>query len=77
MREKEGVISSELSGFNGVVFDGYANPVETLSHSFVCSRYGLNCIDVVTNAQTEILITATSMMYRLKEQEWSPSWDFF
>lgn len=36
MREKEGVIPSELTGFDDIVFDGYANPVETLSHSFVC-----------------------------------------
>jgi hypothetical protein len=36
MREKEGVIPSELSGFDDVVFDGYTNPLETLSHSFVC-----------------------------------------
>jgi hypothetical protein len=36
MRKKEGHIPSELSGFTDVVFDGYTNPPETLSHSFVC-----------------------------------------
>jgi hypothetical protein len=36
MRERERVLPSELTGFDDIVFDGYANPVETLSHSFVC-----------------------------------------
>jgi hypothetical protein len=36
MREKEGIIPSELTVFDDIVFDGYATPVETLSHSFVC-----------------------------------------
>ena len=36
MREKEGRIPLALSGFDNIVFDGYTNPVETLSHSFVC-----------------------------------------
>ena len=36
MREKEGIIPKELSGHSDVVLDGFCNPVETLSHSFVC-----------------------------------------
>jgi len=36
MHEKEGLIPKELSGYEDVVFDGYCNPIETLSHSFVC-----------------------------------------
>jgi hypothetical protein len=36
MREKAGRIPSELSEYDDVVFDGYCNPIETLSHSFVC-----------------------------------------
>jgi hypothetical protein len=36
MREKEGRIPKELEGCSDVVFDGYCNPVDTLSHSFVC-----------------------------------------
>lgn len=36
MREKEAYIPKELSSFSDVVFDGYTNPIETLSHSFVC-----------------------------------------
>jgi hypothetical protein len=38
MREKPGRIPVELSGIETaeVVFDGYENPIETLSHSFVC-----------------------------------------
>jgi hypothetical protein len=36
MREKEGLIPVELSDCEDVVFDGYCNPLETLSHSFVC-----------------------------------------
>ena len=36
MREKEGIIPSELADCEDVVFDGYCNPLETLSHSFVC-----------------------------------------
>lgn len=36
MREKEGRVPLELSEYNDIVFDGYCNPIETLSHSFVC-----------------------------------------
>ena len=36
MREKEGYIPQELQKYEDVVFDGYSNPIEALSHSFVC-----------------------------------------
>jgi hypothetical protein len=36
MREKEGRTPCELSDYQDIVFDGYCNPVEMLSHSFVC-----------------------------------------
>jgi hypothetical protein len=36
MREKESRIPNELSDYQDVVFDGYCNPLEMLSHSFVC-----------------------------------------
>jgi hypothetical protein len=36
MREKEGRIPSELSDYDDVVFDGYCNSIDTLSHSYVC-----------------------------------------
>jgi hypothetical protein len=34
LREKEGRVPSELIDCQDVVFDGYCNPIETLSHSF-------------------------------------------
>ena len=36
LREKEGVLPAALQDFDDVVLDGYCNPVEMLSHSFVC-----------------------------------------
>ena len=36
LREKEDLIPIELRSVPEVVFDGYCNPLETLSHSFVC-----------------------------------------
>lgn len=36
LREKELRIPEVLKGCSEVVFDGYCNPIETLSHSFVC-----------------------------------------
>lgn len=36
MREKEGFIPQALAPHEDIVFDGYTNPIETLSHSFVC-----------------------------------------
>ena len=36
MREKDGIVPEELTGYTDIVFDGYCNPIETLSHSFVC-----------------------------------------
>jgi len=35
LREKEGVLPAALQDFDDVVLDGYCNPVEMLSHSFV------------------------------------------
>jgi len=36
MREKEGLVPEALSGCADVVFDGFCNSLEALSHSFVC-----------------------------------------
>ena len=36
MREKDGLIPEALSGSADIVCDGYCNPLEALSHSFVC-----------------------------------------
>jgi hypothetical protein len=36
MHEKEGRIPTELAEYDDVVLDGYCNPIEILSHSFVC-----------------------------------------
>jgi len=36
MREHESRVPVELSGYDDVVFDGFCNPSEMLSHSFVC-----------------------------------------
>ena len=36
MREREGKLPDALSGYSDIVFDGYCNALETLSHSFVC-----------------------------------------
>jgi len=36
MREKAGRIPQALLPFEDVVSDGYCNPIDTLSHSFVC-----------------------------------------
>jgi hypothetical protein len=36
MREKAGFIPKALSSYDDIVCDGYTNPLETLSHSFVC-----------------------------------------
>jgi hypothetical protein len=43
MREKGGRIPRELSKCGDVVFDGYCNPMEMLSHSFVCKPVYLRC----------------------------------
>ena len=36
LREKESRIPESLQDFDDVVFDGYCNPQQMLSHSFVC-----------------------------------------
>jgi hypothetical protein len=36
MREKEGRIPASLQPYRDVVLDGYCDPLEMLSHSFVC-----------------------------------------
>ena len=34
MREKAGFLPEELAGYDDIIFDGYCNPIETLSHSW-------------------------------------------
>lgn len=36
LREKEGLIPPSLADSADIFFDGYCNPLEALSHSFVC-----------------------------------------
>ena len=36
MWEKEGGIPEPLQGYTTIVLDGYCDPIEMLSHSFVC-----------------------------------------
>ena len=36
LREKEGFIPQDLSGCDDIVLDGFCNPLEAISHSFVC-----------------------------------------
>lgn len=36
LRERGGLIPRELQGYGDVVADGYCNPLEKLSHSFIC-----------------------------------------
>jgi hypothetical protein len=36
MREKPGRLPLDLSMYEDIVHDGYCNPIEALSHSFVC-----------------------------------------
>jgi hypothetical protein len=36
MREKEELIPEAICDYPDIVFDGYCNPIEMLSHSFVC-----------------------------------------
>ncbi|MDR2469268.1 MAG: hypothetical protein LBD27_02150 [Tannerella sp.] len=60
LREKEGLIPAELQGIENAVFDGYCNPTETLSHSFVCKPFCLNVYRRRYKRSGEDEITATA-----------------
>ena len=61
MREKEGFIPKKLSGAEDVVFDGYSNPIEALSHSLYVSRSIYGSTVVATSAATRMNISVTNI----------------
>jgi hypothetical protein len=82
MREKEGRIPDALSGFSDVVMDGYCNPLEALSHSFVCKpiylrlyrrRYKRSNSDIHYNNDYDVTLKGVRMVpemgFFLKEED--------
>jgi hypothetical protein len=82
MREKSGLIPDELKGCEDVVFDGYCNPLETLSHSFVCKpvylrlyrrRYKRSNSDIHFSNEYEVMLKGVKMVpelgFFLKEED--------
>jgi hypothetical protein len=68
MREKEGRLPLELSAYDDVVFDGYCNPLETLSHSFVCKPIYLRLFRRRYKVLKDI-IEEQSYYYNTEQQE--------
>jgi hypothetical protein len=56
--EKEGQIPKELEKHTDVVFDGYCNPIEIVSYSFVCKPIYLKYMGEDINKQAWVSITA-------------------
>jgi len=82
MREKEGNIPQELSDYEDVVFDGYCNPLEVLSHSFVCKpiylrlyrrRYKRSNSDIHFSNEYDVTLKGVRMVpelgFFLKEED--------
>ena len=82
MREKEGNIPQELSAYEDVVFDGYCNPLEALSHSFVCKpiylrlyrrRYKRSNSDIHFSNEYDVTLKGVRMVpelgFFLKEED--------
>jgi hypothetical protein len=82
MREKEGFIPQKLTQYQDVMFDGYCNPLETLSHSFVCKpvylrlfrrRYKRSASDEHFSNQYDVSLKGVKMVpelgFFLKEED--------
>ena len=82
MREKEGFIPTALSDSSDVVLDGYCNPLEALSHSFVCKpvylrlyrrRYKRSNSDIHFSNDYEVTLKGVRMVpemgFFLKEED--------
>ena len=82
MREKLGLIPEELQSSEDVVFDGYCNPMETLSHSFVCKpiylrlyrrRYKRSNSDIHYSNEYDVTLKGVKMVpefgFFLKEED--------
>ena len=82
MREKEGLIPKDLSESEDVVFDGYCNPLEALSHSFVCKpiylrlyrrRYKRSNSDIHFSNEYDVTLKGVRMVpelgFFLKEED--------
>jgi len=82
MREKEGNIPKELSDCEDVVFDGYCNSLEVLSHSFVCKpiylrlyrrRYKRSNSDIHFSNEYDVTLKGVRMVpelgFFLKEED--------
>lgn len=78
MREKAGALLAALSSYEDIMFDGYCNPSEVLSHSFVCKpiylrlyrrRYKRSCSDRhYSNAYDVTLKMVPELEIFLKEE---------
>jgi hypothetical protein len=77
MREKEGFIPSELSGSTDVVLDGYCNPLEVLSHSFVCKPVYLRLYRRRYKRSTSALHFSNDYDVTLKGVRMVPEMGFF
>ena len=82
MREKTGLIPEELQSCEDVVFDGYCNAMETLSHSFVCKpiylrlyrrRYKRSNSDIHYSNEYDVTLKGVKMVpefgFFLKEED--------
>jgi hypothetical protein len=74
LREKESLIPEALRRYDDVVFDGYCNPVEMLSHSFVCKpvylkvyrrRYKRSCSDTHYSNSYDLTLKGVKMVPEL------------
>jgi hypothetical protein len=74
LREKEHLIPEALHSYDDVVFDGYCNPIEMLSHSFVCKpiylkvyrrRYKRSCCNTHHSNTYDLTLKGVKMVPEL------------
>jgi hypothetical protein len=82
MREREGRVPVALQSFDDVVLDGYCDPIEILSHSYVCKpiylccyrrRYKRSCTDRHYSNEYDLTLKGVKMVkelgFFLKEED--------
>ena len=77
MLEKSDRIPTELAGNEDIVFDGYCNPVEMLSHSFVCKPIYLRLYRRRYKRSGGDIHFSNSYDFRLKGVKMVPELGFF
>jgi len=77
MREKEDLIPKELSECQNIIFDGYCEPLETVSYNFVCKPLYFRLYRRLYKRSNDEKRFCNEYDVIFKEVKWEMDWEYF